>query len=190
MLSRKIQDMELQTIQSRIYEIRGQKVMLDFDLAALYETETKRLKEAVRRNIHRFPPDFMFEISREEYNALRTQIASLETGRGKHSKFNPFAFTEQGVAMLASVLSSPKAIEMNIQIVRAFVFLRQYALSHQDLTEKLKALESRYNTQFKDVYEAINYLLKKDKLETEQKEHVRIGFNTVKSNSDPGSSDK
>jgi len=170
--------MELQTIQSRIYAIREQKVMLDFDLAALYETETKRLKEAVRRNMHRFPADFMFELTRAEYNALRTQIASLETGRGQYSKFNPFAFTEQGVAMLASILSSPKAIEVNIQIVRAFVFLRQYALSHKDLTGKLKELESRYNKQFKDVYEAINYLLQKDRLETEQRERKRIGFKT------------
>src|ERR1017187_6743896 len=91
-------NMQLQVIQQKIYEIRGQKVMLDFDLAELYEVETKRLKEAVRRNIDRFPVDFMFEITREEYNFLRTQFASLEVGRGKYSKFNPFAFTEQGVA--------------------------------------------------------------------------------------------
>lgn len=168
-----MRDMELQTIQSRIYEIRGQKVMLDFDLAALYETETKRLKEAVRRNVHRFPADFMFELTQKEFESLRTQIASSKRGG---IRYKPFAFTEQGVAMLASVLSSPKAIEINIQIVRAFVFLRQYALSHKDLTEKLKALESRYNQQFKDVYEAINYLLKKDKQETEQQERQRIGF--------------
>ncbi len=168
--------MELQTIQHKIYEVRGQRVMLDFDLSALYETETKRLKEAVRRNIERFPSDFMFELTRDEYNALRSQIASLETGRGKYSKFNPFAFTEQGVAMLASVLNSPKAIEVNIQIVRAFVFLRQYALSHKDLTNKLKALERKYNKQFKDVYEAIGYLLKKDAQETELKSRRQIGF--------------
>jgi len=98
--------MQLQTIQNKIYEIRGQKVMLDFGLAELYETETKRLKEAVRRNIDRFPSDFMFELTRGEYNAIRTQFATLEKGRGKYSKFNPFAFTEQGVAMLASVLNS------------------------------------------------------------------------------------
>ena len=112
--------MELQTIQNRIYEIRGQKVLLDFDLAELYETETKRLKEAVRRNMERFPSDFMFELTKDEYNTLRTQFATLDNrGRGKHSKYSPFAFTEQGIAMLASVLRSPKAIEVNIQIVRA-----------------------------------------------------------------------
>jgi len=168
--------MKLQPIKSKIYEVRGQKIMLDFDLAELYGTETKVLKQAVRRNIKRFPKDFMFELTKEEYNALRSQIVTLENGRGKHSKYNPFAFTEQGVAMLSSVLNSPKAIEVNIQIIRAFVFVRQYALTHKDLTNKLKELESKYNKQFKDVYEAINYLLKKDKQETKQKERKRIGF--------------
>lgn len=168
--------MELQIIQNKIHEIRGQKVMLDFGLAELYETETKRLKEAVRRNIDRFPSDFMFELTRDEYNFLRTQIATLESGSGKHSKFNPFAFTEQGVAMLASVLNSSKAIQVNIAIVRAFVFVRQYALTHKDLTDKLKELENKYNKQFTDVYEALNYLLQKDKQITEHSERKRIGF--------------
>ena len=95
--------MEIKLIQKKIYEIRNQKVMLDFDLSELYEVQTKRLKEAVRRNIDRFPEDFMFEITREEYNTLRTQIATLEIGRGRYSKFNPFAFTEQGIAVLSSV---------------------------------------------------------------------------------------
>jgi len=150
--------------------------MLDFDLADLYETETKRLKEAVRRNIDRFPNDFMFELTREEYNSLRTQFATLEAGRGKYSKFNPFAFTEQGVAMLASVLNSPKAIQVNIQIVRAFVFIRQYALSHKDLSDKLRELETRYNKHFKDIGEALNYLLQKDKQVETFKKRKRIGF--------------
>lgn len=171
--------MELQTIQNRIYEIRGQKVLLDFDLAELYETETKRLKEAVRRNIERFPSDFMFELTKDEYNTLRTQFATLDNrGRGKHSKYNPFAFTEQGIAMLASVLRSPKAIEVNIQIVRAFVFLRKYALSHSELTQKLQELEAKYDKQFNDIFEAINYLIQKDKVEINQKERKRIGFKT------------
>ena len=107
---------------------------------------------------------------------IRSQIASLEVGKGKHSKYLPYAFTEQGIAMLASILNSPKAIQVNIQIVRAFVFMRQYALTHKDLTDKLKELESKYNKQFKDVYEAINYLLQKDKQETEQKERKQIGY--------------
>jgi len=169
--------MELQTIQNRIYEIRGQKVLLDFDLAELYETETKRLKEAVRRNIDRFPSDFMFELTKDEYDTLRTQFATLDIrGRGKHSKYNPFAFTEQGIAMLASVLRSPKAIEVNIQIVRAFVFLRKYALSHSELTRKLQELETKYDKQFNDIFEAINFLLQKDSAQKKQQERKRIGF--------------
>jgi len=169
--------MELQTIQNRIYEIRGQKVLLDFDLAELYETETKRLKEAVRRNIDRFPSDFMFELTKDEYDTLRTQFATLDNkGRGKHSKYNPFAFTEQGIAMLASVLRSPKAIEVNIQIVRAFVFLRKYALSHNELTQKLQELEAKYDKQFNDIFEAINFLIQKDNHLKEQQNRKRIGF--------------
>lgn len=123
--------MELQPIQSKIYEIRGQRVMLDFDLAELYQVETKRLKEAVRRNIERFEgDDFMFELSESEYNALkdrlRSQIASLETdGRGKYPKYAPFAFTEMGVAMLSSVLRSETAIRVNRAIMRTFVAMRQ-----------------------------------------------------------------
>lgn len=168
--------MQLQTIQKKIHIIRGEKVMLDHDLAELYEVETKRLKEAVRRNIHRFPEDFMFELTKEEFHCLRTQNASLDNGRGKHSKYLPFAFTEQGVAMLASVLNSPKAIDMNIQIVRVFVFMRKFTLSHQELSEKLKELEGKFNKQFDDIYDAINYLLKKDTLQEEQHKRPRIGF--------------
>ena len=136
--------MEIQTIQSKIYEIRGQKVMLDFDLAVLYETETKVLKQAVRRNMQRFPSDFLFELTKNEYQVLRSQIVTLEPGKGRYSKYLPFAFTEQGVAMLASILNSQKAIEVNISIVRAFVFIRQYVMSHKDLTNqrcKLNLLE-------------------------------------------------
>jgi len=165
--------MQLQIIQSKIYEIRGQKVMLDFDLAILYETETKRLKEAIRRNIDRFPSDFMFEITKSEFEILRTQIATSKRGG---VRYLPFAFTEQGVAMLSSVLNSSKAIQINIQIVRAFVFVRQYALSHQDLTERLTEFEGRYDQKFDDVYDALNYLLEKDTLKTEQKERQRIGY--------------
>ena len=168
--------MQLQVIQKKIYEIRGQKVMLDFDIAELYESETKRLKEAVRRNIERFPEDFMFELTRDEYNSLRTQFASLEKGTGKFSKFNPFAFTEQGVAMLSGVLKSKKAVEVNIAIMRAFVFIRQYALTHKDLTEKLKELETRYNRQFADVYEAIRYLMDDKQNRDDWKKRRQIGF--------------
>lgn len=167
--------MQLQQIQSKIFELRGCKVMLDTYLAELYETETKRLKEAVRRNIYRFPSDFMFEIDKNEFASLRTQFASSNRGG---TRYLPFVFTEQGVAMLASVLNSAKAIEVNIQIVRAFVLLRQYALTHSDLMSKLKELESKYNKQFNDVYEALNYLLNKDKQRIEQQQRKRIGYIT------------
>jgi len=168
--------MKLQTIQNKIYEVRDQKVMLDFDLALLYGIETKYLKRAVRNNIKRFPPDFMFELTKQEYDSLRCNFSTLETGRGKYSKYLSYAFTEQGVAMLSAVLNSDKAIDVNISIMRAFVFIRHYALSHKDLTEKLKELENKYDKKFKDVYEALNYLLSKDELETKQSKRKRIGF--------------
>jgi len=166
--------MQALTIQKKIYEIRGQKVMLDFDLADLYETETRVLKQAVRRNIDRFPSDFMFQLTDSEIDSLVSQ--SVIPSKSNFGGAFPFVFTEQGVAMLSSVLKSKKAIEMNIAIMRAFVFIRQYALSHKDLTEKLKELEGKYDTQFKDVYDAISYLLQKDHQEIEQKERKRIGF--------------
>jgi hypothetical protein len=168
--------MNIHAIETKIYEIRGQKVMLDFDLAELYETETKRLKEAVNRNIKRFPSDFMFEITKEEYAFLRTQIASLEVGKGKYSKYLPYAFTEQGVAMLSGIINSDIAIDVNIAIMRAFIALKQYALTNKDISNKLKELENTYNTKFKDIYDAINYLLQKDKLEINQKERKQIGY--------------
>jgi len=149
--------------------------MLDSDLAALYETETKRLKEAVRRNINRFPPDFMFELNESEFETLRTQFATSNRGG---TRYMPFAFTEQGVAMLASVLNSPKAIEVNIQIVRAFVFLRQYAIANEELARKLNELESMYNKQFKDIYEALNYLLTTNHQQKLQNQRRKIGFVT------------
>jgi len=167
--------MELLKIENKIYEVRGQKIMLDFDLAMMYETETRILKQAVKRNITRFPKDFMFQLSKNEWQELITNCDNLPK-KVKFSPVTPFAFTEQGVAMLSSVLNSDKAIKVNIAIIRAFVFIRQYALTHKDLTDKLKTLETKYNKQFKDVYEAINYLLKKDKQETKQKERKQIGF--------------
>ena len=166
--------MKLQLIQTKIYELRGQKIMLDFDLSELYDVQTKNLNLAVKRNIKRFPADFMFQLSTKEWKSLRLQIETSKQRGG--TRYLPYAFTEQGLAMLSGVLNSAKAIEVNIAIIRAFVFVRQYALSHKDLTKKLKMLETKYNKQFKDVYEAINYLLKKDKLEIAQKDRKRIGF--------------
>jgi hypothetical protein len=131
---------ELSNIQSKIYAIRGCKVMLDFDLADIYGTETKVLKQSVRRNIVRFPNDFMFELTREEYNSLRSQIVTLDIGRGKYSKYLPFAFTEQGVAMLSSVLNSEPAIVTNIKIMRAFVAVRQLVFNPP--VDELKELQN------------------------------------------------
>jgi hypothetical protein len=168
--------MELQLIQNKIFEIRGQKVMLDFDLAELYETETKYLKRAVRANIRRFPSDFMFELTKEEWESLRCNFSTSNSRGG--TRYMPFAFTEQGVSMLSSVLNSDKAIDMNIAIMRAFVYIRQYALTHKDLTNKIKELESVYDKQFADVYEAINYLMQKDLQQTNQRERKRIGYNS------------
>ena len=166
--------MELQTIQTKIYEIRGFKVMLDYDLAELYEVQTKNLNLAVKRNIKRFPPDFMFQLTKTEWESLRLQNETSNSRGG--TRYLPYAFTEQGLAMLSGILNSDKAIDVNIAIMRAFVFIRQYAITHKDLTFKLQELESKFEIQFKDVYEAINYLLDKDKLEIEQKERNIIGF--------------
>ncbi len=166
--------MQLQVIQTKIYEVRGQKVMLDYDLAELYETETRLLKRAVRRNIKRFPDDFMFQITKQEWEL----IPNWDKLPIRFSPSTPFAFTEQGVAMLSGVLNSDKAIEVNISIMRAFIALKQFALTNTELSNKLKELENTYNKQFKDVYEAINYLLQKDKQETKQKDRKQIGYKT------------
>ena len=176
--------MDLQIIQNKIYELRAQKIMLDFDLAELYEVETKMLNLAVKRNLKRFPQDFMFQLSIEEWenlkfeiastNSLRLQNENLNKGRGKHTKYLPYAFTEQGLAMLSGILNSDKAINVNIAIMRAFVMTRQYALTYKELSARLKEIEGK----FTDVYEAINYLLNKDKLQTEQNQRKRIGFHS------------
>ncbi|MFN8261312.1 MAG: ORF6N domain-containing protein [Chitinophagales bacterium] len=169
--------MQIQKVQNKIFEIRGQKVILDFDLAALYEVETKVLNQAVKRNIKRFPEDFMFKLTIAEWNQMRSQFVTASDSQGKrNTNVTPYAFTEQGLAMLSGVLHSQKAIDVNIAIMRAFVQIRQFALTHRELTDKLKKLESENNKRFKDVYEALDYLLQKDKIEISQKERRRIGF--------------
>ena len=170
--------MQLQVIQTKNYEVRGQKVMLDYDLAALYDAETKRLNEAVKRNTERFPERFMFRLTVNEWQDMRSQIATASDQTKRNIRVTPFAFSEHGVTMLASVLKSKKAIQMNIAIVEAFIALKEFALNYKELADKLKELEKTYNKQFKDVYEAINYLLQKDKQETSQKERKQIGDKT------------
>jgi len=153
--------MPSELIQSKIMVIRGEKVMIDRDLAELYGVETKQLKRAVRRNLHRFPSDFMFELSREEYNSLRSQFGTLK--RGVHSKYLPMAFTEQGVAMLSSVLNSDRAIDVNIAIMRAFVQLRKISSSHKQLAQKLREIEARledHDESVDAIFEAIQQLMR------------------------------
>ena len=147
----------VERIEQAIYLLRGQKVMLDRDLAVLYGVETKRLKEQVRRNIDRFPDDFAFVLDSKEVAILRSQIATSSSWGGlRHA---PMAFTEQGVAMLSTVLNSKRAIGVNIAIMRTFVKLRQMLDSHAKLAEKLAELEAKYDGQFRIVFEALNELM-------------------------------
>ncbi len=159
----------LETIKSKIHEIREQKVMLDFDLALLYGVETKVLKQAVRRNMERFPEDFMFELSKEEFENLRSQIVTSSYGG---LRYMPFAFTEHGIAMLSSVLNSKKAIEINISIIRAFVIMRQFNLSYAELKNRIEEIEN----QFPDIYKALNYLVDKDSHSKNNEERNKIGY--------------
>ena len=148
----------VENISSKIFMIRGHKVMIDRDLAELYGVETKQLKRAVRRNIDRFPTDFMFKMTKEELNNWRCQFGtsnSIKMGL----RYPPLTFTEQGVAMLSSVLKSERAIKVNIQIMRTFSRLRQMLASNEDLRKKVEAMESKYDEQFRVVFEAIKQLL-------------------------------
>jgi hypothetical protein len=169
-------------IQQKIYFIRGEKVMLDRDLAELYGVETRVLNQAVKRNTERFPEDFMFKLSKAEMeiwksqivtsgDSLRSQFVTLKKGRGQHIKFAPHVFTEQGVAMLSSVLNSKRAIQVNIQIMRTFAQIRRMLISNKELREKLDKMEKKYDEQFKIVFETLRLLLKED-----EKPQKRIGF--------------
>jgi phage regulator Rha-like protein len=147
----------VERIERAILSIRGEKVMLDSDLAELYGVETKRLNEQVRRNLSRFPPDFMFQLTSQEWESLRSQFATLK--RGEHRKYFPYAFTEHGALMLANVLNSERAAQTSVQVVRAFVRLRQMLASNAELARKLAALENKYDAQFKVVFDAIRQLM-------------------------------
>ena len=162
----------IELIASKIYLIRNVKVMLDRDLAELYGVETKVLKQAVRRNIDRFPTDFMFELTKNEYQSLRSQIVTLK--RGQHSKYAPFAFTEHGVLMLSSVLNSERAIQANIQIMRTFTKLREALLDNKDLRKELEELKQLTEDRFRIVFETLDQLLT-----IESKPKKKIGY-TVK----------
>ena len=162
--------MELQIIQNRIFEVRGYKIILDKDLAELYEVTTSNLNKAVKRNLDRFPEDFMFQLNKDEFDLIFQNGTSSWGGTRKL----PYAFTEHGVAMLAGLLNSNKAIEINIQIVRAFVMLRQYALGYAELNQKLETFMIETNMQFNDIYQALTQLASQK--EQEEKPHKTVGY--------------
>lgn len=162
--------MELQVIQNRIYEIRGYKVILDKDLAELYEVTTSNLNKAVKRNLDRFPEDFMFQLNNKEFDLIFQNGTSSWGGTRKL----PYAFTEHGIAMLAGLLNSQKAISVNIQIVRAFIMLRQYALGYAELNQKLENFMLETNLQFNDIYQALTELASQKEQDT--KSRKRVGY--------------
>jgi hypothetical protein len=184
----------IRSIQNRIYEIRGERVMLDKDLAALYETETKALNLAVKRNIKRFPNDFMFQLTKDEWEFFRVQVETLEksdhplrlqfeTSKGRGgTRYLPYAFTEQGVAMLSGVLHSDKAIDMNIVIMRAFVEIRRIMLEQTDLKGQLKQVKERlgeHDAQLNQIYDALENLLDENAAQRKWDQRQRIGFKTI-----------
>ncbi len=158
-------------LEKLIYVVRGHKVMLDSDLAKIYNVEIKRLNEQVKRNSDRFPEDFMFQLSIDERNTLRSQIATFEESVGQR-KYLPYVFTEQGVAMLSSVLNGPQAIKVNIQIMRAFVQLRELTATHKNLAEKIEVLEKKYDKQFKIIFDTLRDCL----VPALDKERKKIGL--------------
>ena len=184
----------IQSIQNRIYDLRGERVMLDFDLAALYEVETKVLNQSVKRNIKRFPSDFMFRLTAQEWRNLRSQFVTssiqnidnqdnersqLVTSGYGGSRYLPYAFTEQGVAMLSGVLNSDKAISMNIAIMRAFVEIRKILLQQSDLKEQFKQIKERlgeHDVQLNQIYDAMENLLDEKASQRKWEERERIGF--------------
>lgn len=158
-------------IEKRIYVFRGQKVIIDRDLAELYGVKIRTLNQAVRRNIERFPNDFCFQLTREEWESLRSQIVILKSGRGGKG-FYPLVFTEPGMAMLSSVLKSKQAITVNIQIIRTFIYLRNMAIKHSDLRLRVDFLEKHCDEQFKIVFDALRQTIEEDSKKNE------IGFKT------------
>ena len=169
--------MDLQIIQNKIFEVRGCRVMLDYHLAELYQVETRALKQAVKRNIERFPSDFMFVLTQEEANLLLSIGVSQNVIPPAYNfgVAMPMAFTEQGVAMLSSVLRSKIAIEVNISIMRAFVLMRQMAIGYEELSRRIEELEVSTDAQFNELYQALTQLLSQSK---QQKERRPVGFVT------------
>lgn len=165
-----------ETIESKIFLTRGKKVMLDSDLAVLYDVETKNLNKAVKRNIARFPDDFMFQLNKKEFENLRFQIVT--SGYGGR-RYLPYVFTEQGVAMLSSVLNSRRAIEVNIQIIRTFVKLREMIISNKELRTRIEEMERRYDKRFKIIFDTLREFLKKEDPDMKSRKN-KIGFESKK----------
>jgi 5-bromo-4-chloroindolyl phosphate hydrolysis protein len=181
----------IQSIQNRIYEIRGKRVMLDFDLAALYEVETRVLNQAVKRNIERFPEDFMFQLKIDEYENIKHQLEAIKQSsssqfvmmgslpQNRTDKYLPYAFTEQGVAMLSGVLRSPKAVSMNIAIMRAFVEVRKVLLKQTDLRKQLNEIKERlgeHDAQLNQIYDALENLLDEKAAQRKWEDRKKIGY--------------
>ncbi len=163
---------EIIPIHRKIYTLRSKQIMLDNDLAELYQVETKVFNQAVKRNSERFPDDFMFQLSEEEYESLRSQFVTLETGRGKHRKYMPYAFTENGVYMLSAVLKSSIAVEVSIEIMRTFTKLREFSLHYNALAKKILELERKNDKQFKEVFTILDKLVN----ETKKTDEKVMGF--------------
>ncbi len=161
-------------IMNQIYYLRGQKVMLDTDLSELYEVETKQLKRQVRRNADRFPEDFMFELTTNEYHSLRSQIGTLK--RGEHSKYLPMAFTEQGVSMLSSILNSSRAIKVNIQIIRIFTRIRQMFIDNTELRLEIEKIKNKLDNNTQNIELVFQYLDELVEKKEETKSRKRIGY--------------
>jgi phage regulator Rha-like protein len=169
----------IQIVINKIRLVRGHKVMLDHDLANLYEVETRVLNQAVKRNLDKFPGEFVFQLTRKEYNSLRSQIVILKPARGQHRKFLPYAFTEHGVAMAATVLKSDKAAKMSVAIVKTFIEVRKQILDYDSLAKQIKALKHHldgHDAQLNQIYEAIENLLDEKAEKKNWEERKRIGF--------------
>jgi phage regulator Rha-like protein len=164
----------IEAIQQKIYLIKGQKVMLDEDLAQLFGVTTKRLNERVRRNVKKFPYDCIFQLSAEEHESLRSQIATLKQGRGRHRKYAPYVFTEHGAIMLATILNSPAAIEASIQVGRAFVKLREILSTHKKLAAQMHQLEKKIEEQDGKIYTIFDAI--RQLMTAPQKKRRKIGF--------------
>ena len=187
--------MKTSIIQNKIYEIRNQKIMLDYDLAEIYEVETKALNQAVKRNAERFPKDFMFRLTNREWQIMRSQIAAASEKSAMRSQivtasqakrniiFAPYAFTEHGVTMLAGILKSERAIKMNIAIVRAFISLRQFAINYAELAkeiETLKDITGNHNVQLNQIYDALENLMDEKAEQKKWADREKIGFKPTK----------